>query len=111
MDEQQQEMPPWRWPERLPTGPASSRPSAPEPNEPASDPVQHQEAENGTKPAGESSGALALRSAVVTLVSSTVSTLAAFGLHLDETRSAALISFITAASAVASLLLSGRGRG
>ena len=108
MDEPQQEMPPWRWPERLPTGQVSSRPSAGSPSVPPSDSQPQEPGSGGSTQTGESGKALALRSAVVTLASSGLSAAAAFGLHLDEARATALISFITATAAVVSLLMSSR---
>jgi hypothetical protein len=104
-----QEMQTWRWPERDLTGPRSS-PQPSLPSGPQLD-LEQVEQEPGQLP-GEGARSVAIRSTVVTLVSTILSALTSFGFGLDEAKSTALISVVTAASALVALFMAGRrGRG
>jgi hypothetical protein len=115
VDEQQQEMQPWRWPERPRTGTASAHQSQ---LPPADQSPSSQELEPSTVPdsgldqlPGESARSVALRSTLITLVSTAISTAASFGMKLDEAQSTAVISLVTTAAALVALVASGRRRG
>lgn len=99
-----QDEPNWTWPEPSPTGTASPRPS---------EPPRPESLDSSSPPAqgGDSNRALAIRSSLITLTSTLISMATAFGLKLDEAQATALISVVTAVSALVSLLVSGRRRG
>lgn len=107
---EQLEMQTWRWPEPSPTGLRSSQPPSPAP-ERSSQPELEQQQEPDRLP-GEGARSMAIRSTIVTLVSTVLSALTSFGFGLDEAKSTALISVVTAASALVALFMAGRrGRG
>ncbi len=117
MDPQPNSTPAWSWPEPSEPGTGSSAPASapvpvpgpdsPQETSPRSDQSQQRE-EQGPS---ESSRSLAIRSAIVTLVSAGISVATSFGLRLTESQTAALMSIITTALALVALIMSGRSRG
>lgn len=124
MDEQQKPEPVWTWPERSPDGtasPISSGTSATvttsgQPKSSQHHPVSASH-DSRRRPAverqqdrlpGEDDRSFAIRSSLVTLASTAISTAAAFGLKLDGNQTASLMSLVTGITTLGSLILAGR---
>lgn len=116
MGEQQSNEPVWSWPERPPIGGGLPRPSVPLPPRQAT--FSREPQPTGESPStdmvdesspdgqpGSGTQVMALRSSIITLATTLVSTLAAFGLDLDEAQSTALVSTITALTMLVVLVL------
>lgn len=122
MDEQPKPAPAWTWPERSPDGtasPTSSGGSATptdghhrrprrQPAAGSPDSRRHPAERQQDQLPGEDDRSFAIRSNLVTLASTLISTSAAFGLKLDGNQTASLMSLVTGLTTLGALILAGR---
>lgn len=123
MDEQQKPAPAWTWPERSPDGTASQissgasagpkdeRPRRPHRQPAPASPDSRRRQLDGRQPdrlPGEDDRSFAIRSSLVTLASTMISTAAAFGFKLDGNQTASLMSLVTGVTTLGALILAGR---
>lgn len=100
----------WTWPERRTTGQGSSTASQPDQEMVSYADALPRPQESHQSP-GESSRTFQLRSAIVVVVTSLITTAIAFGVNISTEQAAALIGTVTALSSLVAIIVGDRRNG